>query len=136
MTSLRTARTRHRRHELGPPPHRWRHSCDAPLRIQRVQLGAAQRWYATPLPDTQLFDLQEDPFELHNRAGDPALAHVEADLNQRLDDHLRGTGDPILAGPVPNRAGEPDVPQWHRQPDGTFRLAPDDPPDPSEISFT
>ena len=95
-----------------------------------------QRWYATPLPDTQLFDLHADPFELHNRAGDPALAHVEADLNERLDRQLRATGDPILAGPVPNRAGEPDVPQWHRQPDGSFRLIPRDPADPGEVSFT
>ena len=98
--------------------------------------GTVERWYAQPLPDTQLFDLHEDPFELRNLAGDPALAHVEADLNQRLDDHLRATGDPILAGPVPNRAGEPDVPQWHRQPDGSFRLIPRDPADPGEVSFT
>ena len=95
-----------------------------------------ERWYDQPLPDTQLFDLQEDPFELRNLAGDPALAAVEADLNQRLDDHLRATGDPVLHGPVPNRAGEPDVPQWHRQPDGSFRLITNDPADPGEVSFT
>ena len=95
-----------------------------------------ERWYDQPLPDTQLFDLQEDPFELRNLAGDPALAPVEADLNQRLDDHLRATGDPVLHGPVPNRAGEPDVPQWHRQPDGSFRLITNDPADPGEVSFT
>ena len=98
--------------------------------------ATVERWYAEPLPDTQLFDLREDPFELSNRAGDPALAAVEADLNTRLDRQLRATGDPILAGPVANRAGEPDVPQWHRLPDGSFRLITDDPADPGETSFT
>ena len=95
-----------------------------------------ERWYAEPLPDTQLFDLREDPFELRNLAGDPALAPVEADLNRRLDDHLHATGDAIVAGPVANRAGEPDVPQWRRRPDGSFRLITDDPADPGEVSFT
>ena len=95
-----------------------------------------ERWYAEPLPDTQLFDLQEDPFELRNRAGESALAAVQADLERRLDEHLRATRDPILSGPVANRAGEPDVPQWLQQPDGTFRLIRDDPADPGEVSFT
>ena len=95
-----------------------------------------ERWYAEPLPDVQLFDLHADPFELRNLAGDPDLATVEADLSARLDRHLHATADPILAGPVPNRAGEPDVPQWLPQPDGSFRLIADDPADPGEVSFT
>ena len=95
-----------------------------------------ERWYSEPLPDTQLFDLQEDPFELRNRAGEPAMAAVQVDLERRLDEHLRATRDPILSGPVANRANEPDVPQWLQQPDGTFRLIRDDPADPGEVSFT
>jgi arylsulfatase A-like enzyme len=95
-----------------------------------------QRWYGEPLPDVQLFDLQEDPFELRNRAGDPALAAIEADLAERLDRHLQTTSDPILTGPVANRAGEPDVPQWLPEPGGGFRLISDDPADPGEASFT
>ena len=95
-----------------------------------------ERWYAEPLPDTQLFDLQEDPFELRNRAGAAPLADIQADLERRLDEHLRTTRDPILSGPVANRANEPDVPQWLHQPDGTFRLIRDDPADPGEASFT
>ena len=95
-----------------------------------------ERWYSEPLPDTGLFDLQEDPFELRNRAGEPDLAAVEADLHARLDRHLHATGDPILHGPVANRAGEPDVPQWRRLRDGSFRLITDDPADPGEVSFT
>ena len=95
-----------------------------------------ERWYGSPLPDTQLFDLAEDPSELRDLAGDPALADVEARLRERLDQHLRATGDPVLRGPVANRAGEPDVCQWQEQPDGSFSLTPDDPMDTDEASFT
>jgi N-sulfoglucosamine sulfohydrolase len=95
-----------------------------------------ERWYGSPLPDTQLFDLAEDPSELRDLAGDPALADVEARLRERLDQHLRATGDPVLRGPVANRAGEPDVCQWQEQPDGSFSLTPDDPMDSNEASFT
>jgi arylsulfatase A-like enzyme len=98
--------------------------------------ATVERWYGSPLPDTQLFDLAEDPFELRDLAGDPALADVEARLRERLDQHLRATGDPVLRGPVANRAGEPDVCQWQEQPDGSFSLAPDDPMDTDEASFT
>ena len=40
---VRPARPHHRRHQLGHPPHRRRHARGAPVRIQRVQLGEAQR---------------------------------------------------------------------------------------------
>ena len=98
--------------------------------------ATVERWYGTPLPETQLFDLEADPHELNNVAGTPALASIQAELERRLDHQLRTTADPILHGPAPNRAGEPDVAQWQEQPDGSFCLAPDDPADPGEISFT
>ena len=98
--------------------------------------GTVERWYGAPLPPTQLFDLADDPDELQDLAGTPSLASVQAELEQRLDHHLRATADPILHGPVPNRAGEADVAQWLEQPDGSFRLAKDDPVDTGEISFT
>lgn len=97
---------------------------------------AVERRYRAPLPAAQLFDLAEDPFELRDRAGDPALAAVEARLSERLDRHLQATGDPILRGPVANHTGEPDVCQWRERPDGSFALAPDDPVDPGEAPFT
>lgn len=98
--------------------------------------AAVERWYGRPLPETQLFDLEADPYELRDLAGTPELAPVRAQLDAVLDHHLRATGDPILRGPVANRAGEPDVPQWQRQSDGSFRLAAHDPTDPGEVSFT
>ena len=99
-------------------------------------LATVERWYGAPLPETQLFDLQADPYELRNLAGTPALAATQAQMDEVLDQHLRATADPILRGPVANRAGEPDVPQWQPQPDGSFRLAAGDQADPSEASFT
>ena len=98
--------------------------------------ATVERWYGAPLPQTQLFDLAADPDELRDLAGTPALASVQAELERRLDHHLRATADSILHGPVPNRAGEADVAQWQEQPDGSFRLAKDDPIDTGEISFT
>ncbi len=35
--------------------------------------------------ETQLFDLASDPYELRNRAGDPAVAGLEASMSARLD---------------------------------------------------
>ena len=98
--------------------------------------GTVERCYGAPLPQTQLFDLAADPDELRDLAGNPALASVQDELEQRLDQHLVDTADPILLGPVPNRAGEADVAQWQEQPDGSFRLANDDPIDTGEIPFT
>lgn len=101
-----------------------------------IDRPTVEHWYGSPLPDTQLFDLAEDPFELRDLAGDNALAEVEEKLSAALDKHLLTTADPILHGPVPNRTGEPDVCQWVEQPDGSFRLAPEDPLDTEEMSFT
>ena len=98
--------------------------------------ATVEQWYGAPLPETQLFDLEADPYELRDLAGTPALAPIQAQLDEALNHHLRATDDPILHGPVANRAGEPDVPQWQEQPDGSFRLAADDPADPGEASFT
>ncbi len=41
----------------------------------------------------ELYDLQADPGELHNRIGDPALADVERQLEIRLLDFFMQTGD-------------------------------------------
>ena len=51
--------------------------------------ATVERWYGAPLPPTQLFDLADDPDELHDLAGTPPLALVQAELEQRLDHHLR-----------------------------------------------
>jgi arylsulfatase A-like enzyme len=43
----------------------------------------------------ELYDLQEDPQELHNRIDDPALAAVQAGMHQRLLDFYLETSDVV-----------------------------------------
>ena len=42
--------------------------------------------------------IRKDPFELHNLAGDPALAETVALLDTRLMAELKATADPRLSG--------------------------------------
>jgi N-sulfoglucosamine sulfohydrolase len=53
-------------------------------------------------PPLELYDLDEDPEERHNRIDDPALAPVADDLKRELVAWMRDTDDPILLGPVPS----------------------------------
>jgi arylsulfatase A-like enzyme len=53
-------------------------------------------WVYGKRPRVELYDLQKDPFETKNVAEDPAYASVKADLEQRLMEELRTTGDPRL----------------------------------------
>ncbi|QDP94648.1 sulfatase [Microlunatus elymi] len=55
-------------------------------------------------PIVELYDLAEDPYELRNRADDPALAEVRADLLARLGSWMAATDDPLLAGAVTSPA--------------------------------
>ncbi|GLQ56397.1 sulfatase [Devosia nitrariae] len=61
-------------------------------------------WYNDPLdqlgafsgeepPEWELFDCQEDPFELHNRAGDPAYREVFVRMLAKLDAKMAEIGD-------------------------------------------
>ncbi|MBZ0297288.1 MAG: sulfatase, partial [Anaerolineae bacterium] len=53
-------------------------------------------------PQIELYDLQTDPLEQNNLAGQPEVADVEADLKQWLLEWMQATDDPILKGPVPS----------------------------------
>lgn len=46
-----------------------------------------------PADMDELYDLEADPYELHNRAGDPAYADVQRTLTRRLFRHLEEQGD-------------------------------------------
>jgi arylsulfatase A-like enzyme len=61
-------------------------------------------WYNDPLgqpgaqagdepPEWELFDCTEDPFELHNRANDPAFASIFIDMLSKLDRKMAEIGD-------------------------------------------
>ncbi len=62
------------------------------------------RYFSTPRPVYELYDLDEDPAELHNRAGDPALAEVERGLRRALMERMILDFDPL---PLPALDPEP-----------------------------
>ncbi|MBD2847794.1 sulfatase [Paenibacillus sp. IB182496] len=52
-----------------------------------------------------LFDLYLDPVERVNLAGRPSYAAIQQELQTRLTDWMKQTGDPLLDGPVEKPAG-------------------------------
>jgi len=60
-----------------------------------------------PRPPEELYHLEADPGEEHNRAADPALRAVRDRLASRLEAWMRDTGD-FLPGPMP----PPPPEQW------------------------
>jgi arylsulfatase A-like enzyme len=59
-------------------------------------------WFERHQGLEQLFDLHLDPQEVCNRADDPALAEIKADLRARLDAWMEATDCPLRSGaPVP-----------------------------------
>jgi len=72
-----------------------------------VQLGPIFRSnpsrYSRDRPSVvELYDLNEDPLEQRNLAGQPDVAQVEQRLNDELWTWMRDTDDPLLNGPVPS----------------------------------
>lgn len=54
-------------------------------------------------PAEELYDVQADPYQLNNLAGDPAKAPVCKQLAKRLEQRLRETDDPRVQGRQPGR---------------------------------
>jgi arylsulfatase A-like enzyme len=53
----------------------------------------AERLYTVPRPEEELYDLQTDPWELTNLAGEPKFANTLTDLRATLDAWIAETGD-------------------------------------------
>lgn len=56
--------------------------------------------YSVTRRPVELYDLDADPWEQHNRATDDDLAPVRDQLRDRLRDWMAETDDPLLRGPV------------------------------------
>ncbi len=74
---------------------------NSPAKSARLNAG----WLEKQRLTVELYDLRLDPEEAENRADDPALAEVRADLEQRLADWMRRTDDPLLRGTPQPPAG-------------------------------
>jgi uncharacterized sulfatase len=65
-------------------------------------------------PQDELYDMEADPGQMRNLAGEPAYADVLARLCERMENHLRETGDPRL---LPGEMPWAEVYLWDRGPD-------------------
>lgn len=52
-------------------------------------------------PREEFYDLQNDPEEFTNLAGDPKYREIKDELAEKCRQWMRATDDPILAGPIP-----------------------------------
>ena len=70
--------------------------------IRQSPIVPHMRWQLRALerPEYELYDLDNDPREQRNLAGDPDHADRLAELSALLSGHLAETDDPLLAGPV------------------------------------
>lgn len=79
----------------APIAQKMRH--DGPATAVLDPLG----WYDRPTGPEELYDLFLDPFEVHNRINDPALAEVRLELSAQLDQWMARTNDPFPTGTLP-----------------------------------
>jgi len=61
----------------------------------------ADEYYSQPRPREELYDLQADPWEQENLAGDPAHEELLCDLAGRVDEWMEASEDPLLTGRYP-----------------------------------
>ena len=131
MRAIRTARHKLIRNATSGP----RYVDNAWLERFADPHAVANAHFAHPVPPVQLFDLADDPGEERDLADDPDHVGLRDDLRDQLYAFLYDSGDPILDGPVPNRGGHPDRPQWVEA-GGGWRLAPGEPLPAGEACLT
>lgn len=82
------------------------------LKAQDKLTPAQLACFITPRPQYELYDLQNDPQELHNLADDPTHTVIKSELLKALDDWSAKTGDYIPTKRTPDEfdriTGEPD----------------------------
>jgi arylsulfatase A-like enzyme len=81
----------------------------------KLSAGLRATYFTTPRPVYELYDLEADPSELHNRSGDAALAAVEQELRVALAEKmivdfdylpLPALADPVAAAPAAGKAAK------------------------------
>jgi arylsulfatase A-like enzyme len=83
----------------------------------------ANGWAEREIAKEQLYDLVFDPNEANNLIDDPAYASVATDLRTRLEEWMRETDDPLLAGHVDPPSGvEINLPDQLSATDPTTRI--------------
>jgi arylsulfatase A-like enzyme len=78
-------------------------STDQEISLTRRDMGND---HLAPGPEVELYDLEADPLEKRNLAGQPAYAAIEQALAGRLRAIQEETNDPILRGPLARPVGE------------------------------
>ncbi len=68
-------------------------------------LWIAAGWAEREIPKEQLYDLLFDPNEANNLIDEPGCAPVATELRARMDEWMRDTEDPLLAGHVDPPSG-------------------------------
>jgi len=63
--------------------------------LQRIIVRGRHKYVAALFDGDELYDLETDPYEMHNLVNDPGMRDVCGDLRERLADHIEATGDPI-----------------------------------------
>lgn len=66
---------------------------NSPLFAQWMKKDAARASRYETRPEEELYDTREDPFELHNLAGDPKLSAIKTKLKSALDVFMKQQGD-------------------------------------------
>lgn len=80
----------------GDPPGYEDIDNDSPSKEATLALDAYRELATAKRPAEELYLLHGDPEQLHNRAGDPLHAALQAELSRRLLDELRRSGDPVV----------------------------------------
>ena len=63
---------------------------------QRMVRTRTHQFTFNPSDIGELYDLVKDPYQLHNRYGDPTYADVQRDLMVRMERHMAALGDAQL----------------------------------------
>jgi len=101
MRGIRTERYTYIRSFADRPLHLPAHVDASPTKDLLREHG----YFEPRRPPELLFDLEHDPLERTNLAGEPAAASVRDALRDRLERWMHATGDPLLDGEVKAPAG-------------------------------